>query len=112
MEKRRLVIVAHLSKKEVTKVVEDMFGKVDVLYMDNMAKYDYTKKGWKEELKNRMRKNMSNVDISKYDEIYFVAVGFIPAVLVGYEVLEEMGVKFDILTHNKSGYMYDRIEWR
>lgn len=112
MEKKRLVIVSHLSKKDVSRVVGEMFGKADILYMDNMAKYDYTKKGWRKELEKRMRKNVSNVEFEKYDEIYFVAVGFIPAVLVGYDVLRDMGVEFDVLTHNKNGFVYEKIEWR
>lgn len=107
------IVVSHVVKKDIVKILQNTFdiSDAEIVYADNVAIYDYRKEGWKNEIKKKMKKNLEKA-IGGEKTVYFLAVGFIPAVLIAYEVLLEMGKNIVVLTYNKEEKIYDEINWR
>lgn len=107
------IVVSHVVNKNIVKALKNTIeiDDTEIVYADNLAIYDYEKVGWMNETRERMKKRLEK-ELKGEDGVYFLAVGFIPAVLIAYGVLREMGKKITVLTYNKGEKMYDIIEWR
>ena len=106
------VVISHVVKKDVMTPIYTTYGKgIEIVTADNTLMYDYMEDGWRKHLYERMKKNLSK-SLDGESIVYFLAVGFIPAVLVAYDVLKDLGKKIVILNYNKIEEKYDEIEWR
>ena len=107
------IIVTHIVKKDVVKALQNTYGNsnLELVSADNTVLYDYKKEGWMKDLKERMKENLKK-ELKNEKTVYFLAVGFIPAVLIAYDVLKEMKKEIVVLNYNKEEEIYEEIEWR
>lgn len=99
-------VVSHLTKKNVIKIAKETFGEdADIIIADPSSYYDWREDGWQQGLFDRVYTVLKN-EIKQGEDIGFITVGFIPAVLVVWSVIEKL--KNEGYIGNVVMYSFDR----